>query len=83
MEQEWITKSEVLKCGKYRKISTHMPGFKEWVENGYLTPKMGRGINGKTATFFNTIELDDLMAKIEAMENNYFAEKEVAKTAWI
>lgn len=79
VEQEWITKSEVLKCGKYRKISTHMPGFKEWVENGYLTPKMGRGINGKTATFFNTIELDDLMAKIEAMENNYFAEKEVAK----
>lgn len=79
VEQEWITRSEVIKCGKYRKISTHIPGFKQWIENGYLIPKEGPGANGKRATFFNVNELDDLMKKIEGMEINYFAEKEVVK----
>ncbi|MFA2839688.1 hypothetical protein AB1I77_00210 [Bacillus paranthracis] len=78
MEQEWITKTEAIKCGKYRKISTHTNGFKYWIERGYLNPKEGRGGSGKTATFFNVNELDGLMKKIEETEEKYLNETEAA-----
>lgn len=51
MKQEWITKSEVIKCGKYGKISKHMGGFKHWLKEGHLSTKEGRGSNGKPSTF--------------------------------
>ncbi|MED0976630.1 hypothetical protein P4T49_15790 [Bacillus paranthracis] len=71
MEQEWIVKAKVIKCGKYRKISTHNDGFKHWIEEGYLTPKEGRGRTGKPSTFFNVNELENLLSKIEETEKNY------------
>ncbi|HFK1475471.1 hypothetical protein [Bacillus paranthracis] len=77
MEQGWITRSEVITCGKYRKISTHYNGLKVWLKEGHLTTKEGRGINGKPSTFFNVKELDALMEKIEEMEEKYITEKEV------
>ncbi|ACJ81543.1 hypothetical protein ACQVQT_12425 [Bacillus paranthracis] len=76
MKQEWITKSEVIKCGKYGKISKHMGGFKHWLKEGHLSTKEGRGSNGKPSTFFNVNELDNLMTKIEEMEEKYLTEKE-------
>ncbi|BCC54055.1 hypothetical protein [Bacillus cereus] len=69
MEQGWISKTQAIKCGKYRKISTQSSGFKKWIEGGYLTPKEGEGkINKKPTTFFHVNELDKLMEKIEEME---------------
>lgn len=77
MEQDWITKSQVITCGKYRKISTYNTGFKHWLEGGYLTTKEGRGGNGAPATLFSVNELDNLLKKIEEMEEKYLTEKEV------
>ncbi|BCB99647.1 hypothetical protein [Bacillus cereus] len=51
MEQEWITKSDVITSEKYRKISTTYKGLKVWVEMGHLTSKEGSGVNGKSSTF--------------------------------
>ncbi|MFV0951166.1 hypothetical protein BAU29_19575 [Bacillus sp. P14-1] len=76
MEQDWITKSEVTTCEKYRKISTHYNGFKVWLEEGHLVSKEGPGINGKPSTFFNVKELNDLMKKIEEVEEHYLTDKE-------
>ncbi|GAB6452120.1 MerR family transcriptional regulator [Bacillus sp. FSL W8-0519] len=80
MGQEWIIKSQVIECGKYRKISTYNNGFKRWVEEGHLTAKEGKASNGHSATFLNVNELNNLIVKIEEIEEGYLNEKETMQS---